>query len=202
MELTRITRFDSQNDRDSVPPSRIDVTENIESLTTHGSTDSMTESTKIQTATHVALLAPVPLEHLIDGRVTSERVSRVAFGSMRWDFFRDLDQSRKGMPVDVFIYASHTDGYPEPETTWRAKYLRHVESVGGAHPDGMRYRPPSTAKYSDDNSGHWAVFWEVTELEPVSAQQRLQLADLTGFGKKKAYGHPFVPEGPLLIEHP
>lgn len=110
--------------------------------------------------------------------------------------------SRKGMPVDVFIYASHTRSTPCTEITWRALYIGHVESSNGAHPDGMRYRPPSTGSNTGDNIGHWAVFWEVSSLEPVAAPDRISLAELTGFGNRKAYGRFFVPEGPLLIEHP
>src|ERR1017187_5648212 len=157
----------------------------------------MTETSNQQPAAHIALLAPVPLEHLIDGRETGMKERRVAFGSMKWELFRQLDDIRKGMPVDVYIYASHAEGYFDPEISWRGRYIRHVESDLGAHPEGMRYRPESTAKYSDDNSGHWAVFWELEDLEPVLEDQRLSLAELTGFGKKKAYGHAFAPEGPL-----
>ena len=72
----------------------------------------------------------------------------------------------------------------------------------GAHPQGMKFRPSSTGKYANDNSGHWAVFWEVEDLRPVPSSEWCDIAGLTGFGKKKPYGHPFVPEGPLLIECP
>ena len=67
----------------------------------------------------------------------------------------------------------------------------------GAHPEGMKYRP-----LSNDNGGHWAVFWEVEDLQQLPKEQRIASASLTGFGKKKPYGHAFRPEGPLLIEHP
>jgi hypothetical protein len=66
----------------------------------------------------------------------------------------------------------------------------------------MRYRPLSTGKYPNDNSGHWAVFWEIEELQPLAKEQRMELSSFTGFGKKKPYGHAFPPEGPLLVEHP
>lgn len=64
----------------------------------------------IQTAAHIALLAPVPLEHLLDGETTARTEGKVAFGSRKWDTFRQLDALREGMPVDVYIYASHPDG--------------------------------------------------------------------------------------------
>jgi len=105
------------------------------------------------------------------------------------------------MPVDVYIYASHSED-PRAIASWHARYIGQVDSISGAHPAGMRYRPCSTATNPSDNQGHWAIFWEVEDLRSLSNNERLALADLTGFGKKKAYGHGFVPEGPLLIEHP
>jgi len=154
------------------------------------------------TASHIALLAPVPLQHLVSGADVAKREGRVAFGSRAWEIFRDLDGSRKRLAVDVYIYASHAEGPPQFEATWHARYTGHVESINGAHPAGMRYRPQSTAKYFTDNHGHWAVFWEVEDLRELPRAKRIRLADLTGFGKKRTYGKGFVPEGPLIIEHP
>lgn len=156
----------------------------------------------IKTAAHVALLAPVPLEHLIDGKKKSDIEGRVAFGSRVWELFTELDTLRKNMPVDVYIYASHGGGNRDFEVSWHARYVRHVNSEMGAHPDGMRYRPESTGKYPNDNSGHWAVFGEVEDLQKLPKEQHMSLAQFTGYGKKKAYGHAFPPEGPLLVEHP
>jgi hypothetical protein len=153
------------------------------------------------TARNVALLAPVPLEHLLDGQTISAKEGRVAFGSRAWEIFRELDDLRRGQPVDVYIYASRADE-PTFEVAWHARYVGYVESFDGAHPAGMRYRPPSTGKYPTDNKGHWAIFWEVQGLRQLPARDRLRLADLTGSGKGKPYGRGFVPEGPILIEHP
>jgi len=105
------------------------------------------------------------------------------------------------MPADVYIYASH-DGPPQFEASWYGRYVGHVEGVNGAHPAGMRYRPPSTGKYLADNEGFWAVFWEVQDLRQLPVGKRIPLADLTGFGKAKLYRSGFVPEGPVIIEHP
>ena len=154
------------------------------------------------TASNVALLAPVPLIHLMDGADVAKREGRVAFGSKAWEVFRELDTLRRGAPVDVYLYASHTEGPLLFATTWRARYIGQVESVNGAHPAGMRYRPPSTARYPSDNQGHWAIFWELEALSEVAAGERQRLRDFTGFGKRRPYGGNFVPEGPLLVEHP
>jgi len=154
------------------------------------------------TASHIALLAPVPLEHLQDGTDICKREGRVAFGSRAWELFRELDLQRKGMLVDVYIYPSQKSVARGFHASWHGIYIGHVESQNGAHPEGMRVRPPSTAKYSEDNIGYWAVFWEVTNLRELSTAERIPLSYLTGFGKPKAYKVGFIPEGPLLIEHP
>jgi hypothetical protein len=154
------------------------------------------------TAGNVALLAPVPLEHLIDALAIMSNQRKVAFGSRDWETFRELDSLRKGLPVDTYIYESHGEGRFDFNVSWRARYIGHVESDLGAHPAGMKYRPASTCKYANDNSGHWAVFWELNHLERIPEQDRIHVGDFTGYGQKKAYGHSFSPRGPLLVEHP
>lgn len=72
----------------------------------------------------------------------------------------------------------------------------------GVHPDGMEYRPVSTGKSPSDDGGHWTVFWEVEDFKRLPKEERIVLAALSGFGKKKPYGGGFSPEGLLLIEHP
>ncbi len=151
----------------------------------------------IQTARNIALLAPVPLQHLLDAQLVIKTEGRVAFGSQRYDLFRQLDKERNGQPVDVYIYASHREGHPDGETFWRATYVGHVESHLGAYPGSMRFRPKSTA---DDTA--FAVFWEVETLKPVAASEWCQVSNLTGFERIRPYGQPFVPEGPILIQHP
>jgi hypothetical protein len=55
-------------------------------------------------AVHIALLAPVPLQHLVSGQSVCAAEGRVAFGSRAWELFRELDSLRKGLPVDVYVY--------------------------------------------------------------------------------------------------
>ena len=109
----------------------------------------------------------------------TEREARVAFASRAWEAFRKLDDLRNGLVVDVYIYASHTEGPPVLQATWHARDVGHVDSINGAHPAGMRYRPPSTVKYPTDNQGHWAIFWEVEALRelPESIAHRASKSD-------------------------
>ena len=41
-----------------------------------------------------AIIAPVPLEHLETGESVAESTGFVAFGSMKWELFRDIDHRR------------------------------------------------------------------------------------------------------------
>jgi hypothetical protein len=160
----------------------------------------MTDKT---TASNIALLAPVPKEHLDDGETTVLQKGKVAFGSMKWEMFRELDKLCKGMPVDVYIYESDGSGKFNSNASWRGRYIGHKDSEMGAPPAEIRpFRPESTFKYESDNQGHWAVFWVLDALEPVPQEEQIWVGELTGYGNKKAYGHSFSPEGPILIEHP
>ena len=150
----------------------------------------------------VSLLAPVPIMHLNSATDVCEQNGRVAFGSRAWEVFRKLDEAAGGEPCDVLIYASHDSPVPGvlPKATWRATYLRHLDSRGGAHPDGMKYRPPTTSNYASDNVGHWAIFWEVTDLRLLSPEGCIPMSELRGDGKRDNYVSSFRPEGPLIIE--
>jgi hypothetical protein len=149
-----------------------------------------------------ALLAPVPLEHLLSGASVAAAAGKVAFGSMAWELFREVDTLRQGQSVDVFIYASHAAGVPVLAATWRGVYVGHVVSQGGMHPAGMQFRPPTTAKYPHDNSGYWAVFWEVADLGQLPPNSQLPIRTLRGYKSGKRFVSSFIPEGPLLIHHP
>jgi hypothetical protein len=114
--------------------------------------------------------------------------------------FEKLDAIRDDRPVRVWVYASWHDDQPVPlAATWGALYVGHVRGVGGSHPEGLRFRPPTTAAYSDDNEGWWAVFWHVTDLRELPADERQPISRMQPFEKSKPYGHPFEPEGPILI---
>jgi hypothetical protein len=149
----------------------------------------------------VALLAPVPEEHLVSALDVVREHKKVAFGSRSWQVFRQIDELRGDAPADVLIYASHSAVHHSlPKVSWRAKYIGHREAKGGGHPDGMTYRPPSTGKYPDDNKGHWFIFWEVRDLVCLPAELQIEIGAIFQFEKNKPYKKYFVPSGPLIIE--
>ena len=148
---------------------------------------------------HIALLAPVSIEHLNDALSVCATVGRVAFGSRAWEVFRELDESRNGLPVQAYIYASDEPGSAYPEVTWIGRYVRHVEGKNGSHPEGMKYRPPSTAKYPTDNKGHWAVFWELDQIRRLKSEDKIPMSAFAGYKTGKPYKKHFIPEGPLVV---
>jgi hypothetical protein len=151
---------------------------------------------KTGTTRQLAILAPVPEEHLLSWQKEGEQ-AKVAFGSMAFEVFRQADELRGDKVVEVFIYASLAENRPlNSEVSWHALYVGHVQSRGGRHPQGMKYRPPSTAS----EKPRWAIFWEVEELQPLSSP--IAIASLKGLGKKSNYPSRFTPEEPLLIAYP
>ncbi|BAY59596.1 hypothetical protein NIES2135_64730 (plasmid) [Leptolyngbya boryana NIES-2135] len=74
--------------------------------------------------------------------------------------------------------------------------MGYVASRRGRYPGKSIYRPQSTVT----DTPTWAVFWEVQELELL--QKSIPIGNLRGKNKKANYGARFIPEGPVLIEHP
>lgn len=147
----------------------------------------------------VALLAPVPEEHLLSGQETLSESGKVAFGSKNWELFNKLGELLKGEECDVFLYASDpTRPLNPPTATWSARFVGFTVAVNGAHEDGMKYRPASTTMYPLDNHGSWTVFWEVTNLGLMSPGVKISL--LRGFEKPHSYLVNFIPKGPVLIQ--
>uniref|UniRef100_B8HYW8 Uncharacterized protein n=1 Tax=Cyanothece sp. (strain PCC 7425 / ATCC 29141) TaxID=395961 RepID=B8HYW8_CYAP4 len=163
----------------------------------------------MQTTHAFAILAPVPEMHLVSGleaiaaQLDSDvlqpgQFPKVAFGSMDFEVFARANELRGDRAVEVFIYASHTQGNQplHPEVTWRGLYAGVVGSRRGRYPGNSIYRPKSTAT----DSPTWAVFWEVRELELLKTP--IVIGSLRGMGKKTNYQARFIPEGPLLIDYP
>jgi len=148
------------------------------------------------TTQEFAILAAVPEEHLLSWQKDGQE-TKVAFGSMDFELFRQADEKRGDKAVEVFIYASLAKNRSlKSEVSWHGLYIGHVQSRSGRYPQGMKYRPPSTASERPT----WAIFWEVEELKPLSSP--LAIASLRGLGKKSNYQSRFTPESPSLIVYP
>jgi hypothetical protein len=153
-----------------------------------------------------AILAPVPEIHLISGKEAiaqlandpNNEIVKIAFGSMAFEVFRQIDELRQSKPVEVFIYASDStaDQPLHTQVSWHGLYIGHAPSRNGRYPGNKKFRPPSTL--SDKPT--WAVFWEVQELEFLN--KPIEIASLKALNKKANFSSRFIPEGPLLIEYP
>lgn len=146
----------------------------------------------------VALLSPVPLDHLSDGVDVCTRRGKVAFGSQAWSVF-DKFENLGGIGAPVLIYVSHPTVHLGAVVSWVARYLGYVESVGGRHPDKMRYRPPSCRE--EDKGGYWAGFYEVERLRRLDEAEQMRISTLRNPGNR-AFKAGFVPEGPTIIALP
>jgi hypothetical protein len=151
---------------------------------------------------HFAILAPVPHEHLESGVSISEAMEFVAFGTNKWELFLKIDSMRDGAPIPALIYPSwgKETASTNLKVSWFGWYIGHTNSKGGAHPDGMAHRPPSTERYRADNTGHWAVFWHVSRLRRLPPGQCIpinEIETIKGGWRKNA-----PPRGPELVALP
>jgi len=150
----------------------------------------------------LAILAPVPLEHLQSGADIAHKAGFVAFGSRKWELFRKVDELRGGARVPVLIYPSHEDVPAKLSfvVSWLGWYVGCEESGNGKHSKGMTHRPPTTGQYTSDNQGHWAVFWHVCDLHELPAAQRLPISAIQTV--KGGWRKIAPPRGPELVATP
>ena len=68
------------------------------------------------------------------------------------------------------------------------------------HSLGMEHRPPTTGQYATDNKGHWAVFWHVRQLVPLSVKDRFPISKVKSI--KGGWRMNAPPRGPELVAVP
>jgi hypothetical protein len=151
---------------------------------------------------HFAILAPVPHKHLESGEPVAEATGYVAFGTAKWELFQKIEADRDGAAIPVLIYPSDNDAAVSTSlmVSWWGWYIGHTQSKAGAHIDGMVHRPPSTAKYPADNTGHWPIFWHVKGVRRLAQEKQLPISKvptIKGGWRKNA-----PPRGPELVALP
>ena len=149
-----------------------------------------------QLPSDIVLLAPVPYQHLVSGLITCEREGKVAFGTNSTAPL-ELEVNLKGGSCPVLIFASETPFAGPPRVSWAAQFIRCSHAKRGRHEHGETYRPATTV-----TDGDWALFWEVSDLHPLTGEDALPISSLRPAGKKTKYAKIFVPHGPLLIDTP
>ena len=153
-----------------------------------------------------AILAPVPREHLESalGVLTSEPY--VAFGSQKWELFREIETLRGTENVPVLIYPSHEDNVVKLtyEVSWTAWYVGYSEnSIEKVADQNEGRRPPTTEKYysKGDHADDWAVLWRVTNLQQLPTSQVVPIRKLDSY-KTKYWRKNAPPRGPEIIGRP
>ncbi|MBD2067350.1 hypothetical protein H6F93_07375 [Leptolyngbya sp. FACHB-671] len=159
----------------------------------------------IEITTDFAILAPVPIMHLKSA--VEDGLSEIAFGTSLWEVLNEANSLRRGLPVNVYIYASwlNTDKDEEktipPSVTWKAQYINHLDPARPPDRKAINERRPSSTKKSEtgkDIEG-WGLFWVVKRLcrlnEPVPIHK------FKGLKQRAYYKDTFIPEHPLLIEY-
>jgi hypothetical protein len=143
----------------------------------------------------VALLAPVPEEHLLSGLGRCRAEGFVAFGTDAGMVFSELkllvDQEH---PADILFYASRTSN--SGLVTFRGRFIDYDGAVSGkAKPGWAKYRPAST-----DKDTNWSSFYLVREMHLL--EKPLPIASLRKRGNKGKFKSTFIPLGPIIIDTP
>ena len=145
----------------------------------------------------VALLTPVPEQHLESGMRRSAETGFVAFGS---DSGLVLSELRNAIdpdhPADILFYASETVRTGPPVATYRGRFAGYDGAVSGkAKPAWAKHRPPTT-----EHDGAWQSFYLVSDLRRLEAP--MPLVTLSKRGNKGKLAKAFIPLGPLIINTP
>lgn len=162
-----------------------------------------------------AILAPVPVRHLISGceYLDQTQLEFLAFGSLKikentslrmLEGFQEIDQERDGQPVALLIYPSKegTEEKPPYQVCWAAWYIGHKPATGdGLHPasDPWKYRPPTCRDGHDYNPDRerWSFYWHAAGLRQLPEQNWI---DLTSLQREPLVGRakPW-PQGPERV---
>jgi hypothetical protein len=160
----------------------------------------------------LAVLAPVPAWILADGLEVNNPEGIVAFGtgslegnnSGAWsfEFFSkpEIENGKGGLRV--LIYGSATDLVGKQHELYHPGYATAVAVYRGITPAkaGKHPRPEFRPKSALDDDTGYPLFWEVSDLRPLSRKNYVPLSKLKlpNVGKLKAHsGVP--PRGPQLV---
>ena len=146
----------------------------------------------IKNSQTVSLMAPVPSFHLDSGLETLQEEGGILFASNAFSVFHQLESTRKGQSVTVWIYESHQNS--KAVIKWKGTYVGYVSSDDrGQMKLKKRLRPKSTK-----NDGHTAVYWQLNHLEKL--EKPIMITNFFGLGNRKSFKSNFIPQGPTIIE--
>jgi hypothetical protein len=145
----------------------------------------------------VALLAPVPEEHLISGLAVCADHGAAAFGSDSVMVLSEFAHLVRDSAADVLFYASQTEISNIPAATYRARFAKYVGALsnGKAPASCSDFRPPTTS-----TDGPWQSFYVVSELRKLV--EPIPLSALSKRNVRAKLKANFKPLGPLIVATP
>lgn len=145
----------------------------------------------------VALLTPVPYQHLRSGLAVCAETGRVTYGTDSGMALAEFAYAvGTDSTADILFYASETPISGFPKATYRARFVEYVGAKNGKAPGtAAAYRPPTTA---DD--GAWQSFYIISDLREL--EEPIELRTLTKRNSKSKLKSNFIPLGPLVIDTP
>lgn len=145
----------------------------------------------------VALLTPVPEQHLISGIQRCQESGFVAFGTdsgMVLTEFRNASDDEHR--ADILFYASESASSGPPVATYRGRFEGYDGAIAGKPKSAWAaFRPHTTA-----TDGAWQSFYLVSNLRKLD--QPVPLMSLSKHGSKGKLAKNFMPIGPLIIDTP
>lgn len=160
----------------------------------------------METTRSLAILLSVPEVHLLSGleslaaqQAQAIQSPFIVYGSMDFEAFGEIEKSRAGKAVEVFIYASDRQGdLPlNPEVTWKGVYIGCEPASGGGRYRGKAIHRPASTTLDRKPS---AIFWRMTDLRRFDTG--MPIGKIQGLKKKSFFQPRFIPETPTLIEYP
>lgn len=145
----------------------------------------------------VALLTPVPAQHLASGLEVCAALGRVTFGTDAGMALATFSHTVGDSHADILFYASENPISGTPKATYRGRFVEYVGALanGKAPSSCAQFRPPTTA-----NDGPWQSFYVVRDLRRLDTPVELnKLSKRDAKGKLKAN---FIPQGPVVIDTP
>jgi len=134
----------------------------------------------------VALLAPVPIEHLRSAVGNSKSNGRAIFSTDRGETLEKLVKLSGEQTTKVYIYASGTS--IKGRVTWCATF------EGIRDQPNSEYRPGSTKTDTKSDS-----YYEVSDLRQLPEDQWIPIERFSGHGKPGHYASNYNPRRPTLV---
>lgn len=145
----------------------------------------------------IALLTPVPLQHLESGLAKCRQTGLVVYGTEATIVLSDFAKSvEDGSSADIFFYASEGRAVGPPVVTYRGRFEDYRGArAGRADKEWSRHRPDSTS-----SDGAWQSFYAVSDLRKL--EEPIPISQFSKRNTATTLSRTFYPRGPIIIDAP